>query len=298
MPRILAGSVEAVRIDAALRQWRQGDTALEERWFVHAGDPRSPLTDAAAEADGDLQALTTEVVGLVVATQTCDVVRSCVDRPFVDVSPLVQITDDQLFQVRGGNFPGFAFLPGVADHRLVAHLDRTMTVEKSIVAGWIRTPGLSSDEEVRAFSDALARKRRRFAFPDDFTDLVRKLRNRILDKHDRTTDEGRGLRSLREIRVQASPAWDGQPVTLTFWFIRKDRDVDFEGKNWADLLDAWLNLVPENGRFTKIHGQVASLKELTAADYVNSDQLDLDHVSQSSSWEAPPPHAVTRNSTS
>ena len=37
-------------------------------------------------------------------------------------------------------------------------LDRVMTVEKSIVADWKRTPGWELDQEVREFAMALARK--------------------------------------------------------------------------------------------------------------------------------------------
>lgn len=42
-----------------------------------------------------------------------------------------------------------------------------MTVEKSIVAMWIRTPRYTHDADGRAFAQALARKRVRFAFPDE-----------------------------------------------------------------------------------------------------------------------------------
>jgi hypothetical protein len=64
-----------------------------------------------------------------------------------------------------------------------------------------------------------------------------------------------------------------------FWFIRENSQVTFEGTSWADLLDAWLKLVPADGRFEIVDGQVTTLDDLTAAEYVNSDRLDLDHVS-------------------
>jgi hypothetical protein len=40
-----------------------------------------------------------------------------------------------------------------------------------------------------------------------------------------------------------------------------------------------LKLVPESGRFTKIYGHVTTLEDLRASDYVDSDPLDLDHLS-------------------
>ena len=280
MPSLAPDSAEVKGIDAALQEWRQGDLALGEHWFIHVGDPAEPLTGASAEAgDERLQALTSEVAGLAVVTQTCDVVRPCVTRPYVEVAPLVRLSAHDLLAVQRGRRPALATLPALLSSSLAVDLDRVMTVEKSVVAKWKRTPGYTSDADGRAFAQALARKRVRFAFPDDFIDLTKKLQGRLADKHAKNTDEGRDLRALREIRVQAAPAWGANPVALLFWFIRHDDATDFEGKNWSDLLKGWLELVPKSGRFTEVDGQVVTLDELTAADYVGSDLLDLDHLS-------------------
>jgi hypothetical protein len=276
-------SNEAKRIDAALKEWRQGDLALDEFWFVHVGDASVPLSEAAAQADDEgVQAFTSEVAGLVVVTQTCDIVRSCTSRPYLEVAPLMQVSEDDLRTVKRGRRPAHATLPSLENDRLVADLDRVMTVEKSIVASWKRTPGYTDDAEGRAFAQALARKRVRFAFPDDFTTFAKKLQSRLADKHDKATDEGRGLRVLREIRVHAFPSWDAPQVDIHFWFVRDDRDADFEGKSWADLLKEWLKLVQAAGRFTSVDGQVVPLRDITAEDYVDSDSLDLDHLSTES----------------
>jgi hypothetical protein len=272
-------SDEAKRIDATLHEWRQGDLALDESWFVHVGDGSLPLSEAAAEAQDGAQALTSEVLGLVVVTQTCDIVRSCVSRPYVEVAPLVMVSEVELHNVKRGRRPAHATLPSLAKKLLVADLDRVMTVEKSIVAAWKRTPGYTKDADGRAFAQALARKRVRFAFPDDFTAFARKLQARLGDKHEKNTDEGRGLRALREIRVCATPSWDAASVEVFFWFIREVEDADFEGKSWADLLKNWLKLVAASGRFVSVEGQVVALADMTAEDYVQSDPLDLDHLS-------------------
>jgi hypothetical protein len=217
------------------------------------------------------------VLGFALVTQTCDIVRSCKDRPFVEVCPLVEVDNARLKEIERGRRPGYGFLPMLAPQRLVADLDRVMTVEKPVLAEWTRTPGWTTDAEGRAFAAALARKRVRFAFPDDFTALVEELQRRLQEKHDKESPEGRGLRALREIRVQATPSWDGPEVTLLSWFVRQD--ADSEGTGWPGLLDAWLRLVPATGRFSTVHGQVASLEEMNALDYVGSDPLDLDHLS-------------------
>ncbi len=148
--------------------------------------------------------------------------------------PLVQLDEDALKQVERGRAPSSHSYPVWAPLRLAADLDRVMTVEKSIVAGWERTPGCTDDPARRRLAVALARKRKRFAFPDDFTTFAKKLQSRLGDKHDKNSDEGRGLRALREIRVRAAPSWDAPDVDVFFWFIRNDDEADFEGKSWAD----------------------------------------------------------------
>jgi hypothetical protein len=280
VPIIAADSSEARRIATALMEWRQGDLALDESWFIHAGDPAVPLTDAAAgTTESGLQALMSETLGLAVVTQTCDIVRACVSRPYVEVSPVVRVSATDLHAIRRGRRPAMATLPALLGNHLAIDLDRVMTVEKSVVASWKRTPGYTSDDEGRTLAQALARKRARFAFPDDFNRFSKKLQDRLTEKHEKSTDEGRGLRTLREIRVAASPDWTAPVVELMFWFVRDDAHADFNGTTWADLLRAWLKLIPASGRFASTEGQVVTLVEMTAADYVMSDRIDLDHLS-------------------
>lgn len=275
---------DAARVDEALASWRQGDCTVGERWFVHRFDPEAPLTAEGRAAAGlDVDFVEASVAGLVVVTQTCDIVRNCIERPYIEVSPLVEVDERRLHEIERGRRPAFALLPLLASRRLVADLDRTMTVEKPVAARWLRTPGWTTDAEGRAFSAALARKRVRFAFPDDFTDLVSKLHARLAEKHDKQTDEGRGLRALREIRVQAGPSWEAGQVSVMFWFITDDRDANFNGTSWVEMLHSWLKLTPAAGRFLEVNGQVTTLEEMLAADYVDSDPLDLDHLSSRSS---------------
>ena len=210
-------SQEAV-IDRALQAWRQGDCTLEPQWFVHRINPSLALTPAGSAAAREGTELAEQRVnGLVVVSQTCDIVRACQERPYLEVSPLVRVSDEALRQIERGRRPAFAFLPQLSDRQLVADLDRTMTVEKAMVLCWSRVPGCASDPEVRAFAQALARKRARFAFPDDFNLWARKLNGRLVDKHDKDSPEGRALRALREIRIQASPSWDAGAVAVVFY---------------------------------------------------------------------------------
>lgn len=91
-------------VDAALKKWCQGDFVLGEQWFVYRIDPQRPLTEASLDpgAEGsDLVEI--EIRGFVVVTQTCDIVRSCSSRPFVEVVPLVEV-DPRLALCKRVNF--------------------------------------------------------------------------------------------------------------------------------------------------------------------------------------------------
>jgi hypothetical protein len=243
---------------------------LGKQWFVHR---------AAPDTTGEAELRETPVAGLVVVTQTCDVVRKSEERPFVEVSPLVALAHDDFDLAARGRRPRYAVVPALADRLLVADLDRTMTIEKSVVASWYRVAGCRNDAETRAFAGALARKRERFAFPDDFNRLVGKLRARLVEKHDKQTEDGRALRRLREIRVQVSPAWTADNVELFFWFIRDEQEPVADPIRWQEFLARWIAMVRPEGRFASINGQVVGLADMTARDYVESDRLDLDYLS-------------------
>jgi hypothetical protein len=268
------------KIDEPLQQWRQGDCALGEHWFVFRVSPDAPLTeDAAAAAEGGVHNAEGSVFGFAVVTQTCDIVRECGERPFVEVCPLVEVDEAKLHEIERGRRLNYAYLPGVSDRHLVADLDRVMTVEKPVVARWERVAGCLDDNDSRRLSLALSRKRARIAFTDDFVAFATPLMSRMSEKHDKESDEGRALRALREIRIRAAPSLDADTVQLMFWFIRNESQPTFGQQGWDVLLRAWLARVPAAGRFAEVDGAVLTLDDLTARDYVESDPLDLDHLS-------------------
>ena len=165
---------EAQEIDRALKDWRQGDVSLDaDLEFLHLADlsrPHSPASIQVAntlEEDGQVvkaeaAAVLDNVRGLVMLSQTCDIVRGCRDRPFVEVAPVVEVKEDLIEEIRRLKRPAFAYIPSISDDGLVADLDRVMTVEKALLARLTRTPGWETDAELRDFALALTRKRSRF----------------------------------------------------------------------------------------------------------------------------------------
>lgn len=267
-------------VDAVLKGWCQGDCVLGEHWFVYRFNPQRPLTsDSADVAQEETDLCESSVKGFVIVTQTCDIVRTCVKRPFIEVVPLVEVDEQQLYDIQRSRQPRYAYISGVAKLNLVADLDRVMTIEKAVVVEWSRKPGCRNDDEIRALGQALTRKRARFAFPDDFTDFAKKLQKRLRDKHDKPTVEGEALRALREIRVRAEPSWNSSEIRLIFWFIRDEEQSQFEGIGWDQFLKQWLQLIPESGRYQNVEGLVVTLEDMTAKEHIESDPLDLDHLS-------------------
>ena len=215
---------------------------------------------------------------MVMLSQTCDVVRGCRKRPFVEVAPLIEMSRREIEAVRRLQRPAFAYVSATAEERLVADLDRTMTVEKALVAGWTRTSGWDTDDKLRDFALALARKRSRFAFPDDFVAAARSLQKHLVGKHDKRTEEGAHLRALREIRVRAAPSWDDNRVQLYWWFVKDSDPVNMD-VDWPIFMDQWLDLFDQTGRFRLDPPIACRLEDMTAWDYVESDRLDLDRLS-------------------
>jgi len=277
----------ARRLDAVLQSWQQGDAVLGETVFLHLADLRNPLTPEAAAEDAEdearepteLAAITVQVHGIVAVSQTCDIVRACAERPYLEVAPLVEVSEADLPAIKAGRYARYAGLPGLEGQRLVVDLDRTMTVEKSVLLGLKVVRGVRNDAEARAFAEALARKRSRFAFPDDLRPVLDRFRRRMIEKHSKHSPEGDALRALHEIRLAASPSWDADAVSLFVWFIREPGD---DKHAWPTLLDTWLKLITPAGRYVGVDGLVTTLDDMTARDYVTSDRLDLDHLSTAS----------------
>ena len=281
-------AAEIERIETAVREWRQGDATLDAGTFlIHLADKRAPLT---AEARGSVDEAPAEhnvfdvfspVRGLAVVTQSCDIVKKCASSECVEVSPLVLIEDEaELYAIQKRRRPPYAYLPGVAAHKLVVDLERTMTVEKAVVAGWNRIPGCTTDAERRTFAEALARKRQRFAFPDGFNLGLRKFRDRIKRSEGKATPEGHLIGALDEIRAKPSPNWDAPKVTVFFWFLLEPQrvtDLDTARK----VIENWMKMIslPNSFALADPSFDMVEPQDMTVDDYLNSHALDYDDVS-------------------
>jgi len=208
-----------------MEPWRQGDIA-DVRAFHHFADLRRPVTVQTLQlsksthpSGSPVVRIGTAVEGLVLLTQTCDIQRSAAKRPYVELCPLIRVDPETARAASARERPRFATIPALGPDA-VADLDRVMTVEKGWLTYASRIPGWNTDDEIRLFQAAVARRYQRFAFPDDFVNSMDKLRERIVKRHGRpASPEGQLLAVAKEIRAVASPHWSANDIEVTLYFV-------------------------------------------------------------------------------
>ncbi len=273
----------------ALQSWRQGDVSLDPALEVfHLADLSQPHSDVSRSVSNKVpEELTSQpnitpvkemVEGVVMLTQTCDIVRCCEEKQFVQVAPLVKFNQTKVEETRKLKRPQYAYIPAVASQFLVADLSRCVTLEKVIVARWKRIQGCNNDKERMDFALALIRNRTRFAFPDDFIEASQEFQKFILKKHKKQTTEGEFLRAIREIRVKAAPSWNIDKIKLTWWFIKEEGpSVDLD--EWYKFIEKLMDKFDQSGKYDVEDIFPCELADMTALDYTESNHLDLDQLS-------------------
>ena len=279
---------EIAEIDAGLRIWRQGDVVVGDALpAIHVADLSVPGTPESEQFAADqvaageplgLAIVSQDFSGFMIVSQTCDIVRSCATREYVELCPLIEVPAEKLGQVRAGRMPRYLWCSGLGDHALAADLDHVTTVEKRtlIQLNEQRMPGANGEEERRRLASALARKRARAALPDAFVAFIEPLQRRVKERHGRNSDEGRFLAAVREMRAVPDPDWGAAPTDVTLLFLFDD--VAQIPVNADAQMTALINRVVATDQFT-LTGRIMTMEQITAAAYLASDALDLDALS-------------------
>jgi hypothetical protein len=251
---------------ALLNDWRQSDAALlpVELPYLDLDDDGTTVISVVDAAHG-----------VVLLSQSCDVIKDVEDKALVHVAALAKVNADELERARLGHTPGRIYLASIADKSLVVDLDSAVAVHKTLVATWERTPGCENDDAQRRFAAALARHRQRFAFPDAFNDLVKPIRRWFEDKAGKNSPAGRLVDSTREVRVSVDD-WEA-PTRLTFLVLSAD-PLPAEAAQWQKDLDG-LAARRKHPDYPDFEFRLASLDDISAAEYLASDRLDWDGLS-------------------
>lgn len=264
-----------------LADWQQGDFSLECGGLVfrdvaetdeETGEPTDIFCDDA-------------VLGFVVISQTCDIVRDPTETALkhVSVCPLVEIDSSGLSYIEKGKVPRFELIANTPENSVV-DFSRTMSVSKELLVTWEKQRGCPSERDQFRFARSLERFFGRFAFPDAFNDSLAKFRNSVFNRHEKNSDFGKAIRSTRELRVYPHANWNNsESVPVTFIFILEDKvEREIESR---EMIDEQLEPVVKDINWKapfSLHEpgiRLAELKDLTAADYLNSYPLDLNSLS-------------------
>jgi hypothetical protein len=151
---------------AILDDFRQGDLLPGVTSIPVAGDDGQPQRYPAPD-------------GAVMLSQTCDVTLA--DRLAVQVAPLVRLPEPSASEARGGKRPRYVHVPAVGPTSF-ADLEIIGTLTKPYLATRTRTPGVVSDDEIRRFGRAIARRFGRFAFPDEVVPWLAPLQDVVASK--------------------------------------------------------------------------------------------------------------------
>lgn len=309
----------AARVNAALADCRQGDV-IANCTTLSLALAASPLSPEAAELAGEgVKALHVNFEHVAVVTQSCDVIRDCRHRPYVQVAPIVRLTGQTLALAGKRKLPRYAAVPG-AGADAFADLDRCTTLEKTVLAGLDRVRGCTTDVEIDYFAAGVAKHRDRFAFPDDWHEATKKLAKRVEARAGRDSPEGRCVDAVTQIRAVATPAWDasdGYSAQLEFIVEAEalgaldDNDnsvepviVDFLQTNptdaelckqiddlaaeattatrsvlWTALAQRWAALVEPTGRVKEVSGSAESELTYPVFRLDRSAQLEFDYLS-------------------
>jgi len=253
--------------DSILDDWRQGDLVL--------GAIELPLLSNEGEEGvvifADAQA------GVCMLTQSCDIIRDHVDKPYVQFAMLCRKAPEELAAIQRGERPRFAYVGAAAAIGLAVDLDVVATVDKESVRHWSRTPGCQSDHERRELAAALGRHRQRFAFPDRFNDeSVKKVRRWLESKRRANSPFGRLFAAIIEVRVTCDD-WD-QPSSIAYDIYVAERPSKSDEVEWQKATATLEERAKLDG-YPDPSVRIVTRDEVSASEYLASDRVYLDDLS-------------------
>jgi hypothetical protein len=168
----------------ALGSWHQGHLIRKPPLFW-AADPRHPLmpfTQANSDPSREWQILSLRPTDRpaygVVVSQTCDICEPRPNNPFIDVAPVVDLSnilnDGQKIEVRRQLWNDYVYLTHqpAKDRFFVADLRAFFPVEKGALVARRPLKGFANEADRLDFSDRVADRLRRPAYADAVSEIV------------------------------------------------------------------------------------------------------------------------------
>lgn len=277
---------EELSVADRLAEWQQGDFTVECSEFLFCTSPFED-EDEGTPFSADVEI---EHQGVCVISQTCDIVRDPEKIAYVTVCPLVVLNAAHMSAVEKGEVPRFGMLVGAPDN-VVVDFTRAMSVKKELLVEWAPQRGCPEETDLQNFARTLERFFGRFGFPDAFNISMDTFRIAVNKRYGKpNSDFGKSIRSVSEFRVYPHTSWDNlDAVPITILAILKDpdgREVNDVEKIRKEIFEQAEKIVwskPFKADETVL--RVASLKDLTAAEYLNSYPLELNALSFSKRYQ-------------
>lgn len=230
--------------------------------------------------------------GVVVLSQTCDVVRDPRFRPNILVAPVLDSpTQQQFSDARRGRAPLLLHLPAVSGAaEKLADLQHATSVPKTSVIGAMLTSRhttADSSADAAHLGARVGRTYSRFAFPDEVHSFTDALSKKARETSGSSKPFGRVIDYVEDLRLKANH-WDRPARVLTLYVVAPKRlliqrdDVD---PDWD-----WATARPENSKRTEQIGSLplARVSELLAdaCDALNVDPLSANLSTLFHLWHA------------
>lgn len=315
------GREEALRRAGAVEELIQGEVLELADVCVVIADSAWPLDDASEQAAAETGAnglmVVPEAVDVVVLlTQTCDLQRTTAEERHCQVAPVLDRGPTFARETSRGRRPGWVALPWYMT-TAVAELSRITTLERSVIVGVKSLGRPTTPREQLHFAEAASRHFTRPALPDDVVTVLRPFLERMQERHDRDSSEGRCIEKIATLRLEAIPDLGAPTSHLTILLVLDTEDLpcvdpddldqdridtlvqrgtvtaadaaqdaaDPIGKReaWTALAELWLEPAAEAaqavGTVDGITVEVLNGDELSFARSRNSPELDLAYLS-------------------
>ena len=193
--------------------------------------------------DGE-PALTATPLGVVIISQTCDIVQESASKANLTVAPLVDPTAANISNAKRGRSATLLYLDGeqdggeaVADLQFVSSLPKVEIIGRTLIARHATEPSVSGQ---RQLAHRIGRAYTRFAFPDEVVPFLKRLRDMARKKANTMSAFGRVIDFVSDLRV-SSDQWQSPDRQLRIYVVvsaqmlmnPEDADPDWD---WSQLV--------------------------------------------------------------
>lgn len=226
---------------------------------------------------------------LIVASQTCDIQRSSMQEPYIEVIRGYWTSDRSIMHQAGKNSSRFFLMQTrissiEGKEALVADATVHIQIEKAAFLTLTPQYGFKENDKVTPgkFSNWLARRYNRPALPDAIVDAIQKPVVKAVDKLPALHNLHPILDGIDEILFFLRN--DSVPFQVDMIFLRDERtDAPYVNDEGAALLGGWIaNTLLQRTEAELMGWEILSRKEISVYDYSNAYELPLDYYS---SWD-------------